>query len=113
MLGTNSLHGQTRPRHPGLSKVVNGSTWSLAFGLLALVIWRNRDQIEKVLSRPLDLRLLGAGAFGIHLTAMILTFIRWYFLVRVIEPDFKLSATLVLGSIGMVFNLVIPGGSRR
>ena len=30
-------------------------------------------------------------------------------LVRVIEPTFKLSATFVLGSIGMVFNLVIPG----
>jgi uncharacterized membrane protein YbhN (UPF0104 family) len=40
---------------------------------------------------------------------MIGTFIRWFFLVRVIEPNFTFSATMVLGSIGMVFNLVIPG----
>ena len=40
---------------------------------------------------------------------MIGTFVRWFFLVRVIEPKFKFSATVLLGFIGMVFNLVIPG----
>ena len=40
---------------------------------------------------------------------MIGTFVRWFFLVRVIEPRFKFSATMLLGFIGMVFNLVIPG----
>jgi len=95
-------------KHPGLSKVVNGALVVVAFALLALVLWRNRDQIEKVLSRPLDLRLLGL-ALLVYICGMVLTFIRWFFLVRVIEPDFKLSATLVLGAIGMVFNLVIPG----
>ncbi len=95
-------------KHPGLSKVVNGALVVVAFALLALVLWRNRDQIEKVLSRPLDLRLLGL-ALLVYICAMILTFIRWFFLVRVIEPDFKLSATFVLGAIGLVFNLVIPG----
>jgi glycosyltransferase 2 family protein len=99
----------TSTRRSGLSKVVNGALVLLAFGLLGLVIWQNRDEIEKVLSRPLDLRLF-ALALTIYVIAAILTFVRWYFLVRVIEPDFKLSATLVLGSIGLVFNLVIPGG---
>jgi hypothetical protein len=99
----------TSKRRSALSKVVNGALVLLAFGLLGLVIWRNREEIEKVLSRPLDLRLF-ALALAIYLTGAILTFIRWFFLVRVIEPDFKLSATLVLGSIGLVFNLVIPGG---
>ena len=39
----------------------------------------------------------------------MLTFTRWYFLVRVVEPRFTLGAALRLGFIGNVFNLVIPG----
>ena len=95
-------------RRPGLGKIVNGALVLLAFGLLGLVIWRNREQIERVLSRPLDLRLF-ALAFLVYAISVVLTFVRWFFLVRVIEPNFKLSATMVLGAIGMVFNLVIPG----
>jgi glycosyltransferase 2 family protein len=96
-------------KRSALSKVVHGALVLLAFGLLALVIWLNRDEIRKVLSRPLDLRLFAVG-LAIYAIGAVLTFVRWYFLVRVIEPDFKLSATFVLGSIGLVFNLVIPGG---
>ena len=95
-------------KHHVRSKLINGALVLLAFALLALVLWRNSDQIKKVLGRPLDLRLFGL-AFLVYLIGMVLTFVRWFFLVRVIEPKFKLSATLVLGSIGMVFNLVIPG----
>jgi uncharacterized protein (TIRG00374 family) len=95
-------------KRSGLSRVVNGALVLLAFVLLGWVIWRNRDQIDKVLSRPLDLSLL-AMAFLVYTLSISLTFVRWFFLVRVIEPTFKLSATLVLGAIGMVFNLVIPG----
>jgi uncharacterized membrane protein YbhN (UPF0104 family) len=98
-----------RPKHPGLSRVVNGALVVLAFALLGFVVWRNREQIDHVFSRPLDLRLLGA-AILIYMTSAALTFVRWFMLVRVIEPHFKLSSTFVLGSIGMVFNLVIPGG---
>jgi uncharacterized membrane protein YbhN (UPF0104 family) len=98
-----------RPKHPGLSKLVNGALVALAFALLAFVIWRNRTDINRVFSRPLDYRLFAAGLF-IYLFSVLLTFARWYTLVRVIEPDFKLSSTVVLGAIGMVFNLVIPGG---
>jgi len=88
--------------------LVNGILVALAFGLLGLVIWQNADEIRKIFSRPLDLRLLPL-ALAIYLTGMIGTFIRWYFLVRVIEPKLALSVTFLLGFIGMVFNLVIPG----
>jgi glycosyltransferase 2 family protein len=98
-----------RPRHSGLSKIVNGALVLLAFALLGFVIWRNREQISHVFSRPLDLRLFGVAVL-LYLFSAVLTFIRWFMLVRVIEPHFKLSSTFVLGSIGMVFNLVIPGG---
>jgi glycosyltransferase 2 family protein len=99
----------TRPRNPGLSKIVNGALVLLAFALLAFVIWRNREEINRVFSRRLDFRLF-ALALCIYMVSVVLTFVRWFMLVRVIEPNFKLGATLVLGSIGMVFNLVIPGG---
>jgi len=88
--------------------MVNVILVALAFGLLGLVIWQNQQKIRTVFSRPLDLRLL-ALALAIYLSGMVGTFLRWFVLVRVIEPKFKLSATLVLGSVGMVFNLVIPG----
>src|SRR5271156_6784412 len=91
-----------------LGAAVNTALVILAFSLLGLVIGQNREIIRKVFSRPLDLRLL-ALAIAIYFTGMIGTFIRWFYLVRVIEPSFRFSATMLLGFIGMVFNLVIPG----
>jgi uncharacterized protein (TIRG00374 family) len=88
--------------------LINVALAVLAFGLLGLVIWQNGTDIRKVFSRPLDLRLL-VLALVIYLIGMIGTFVRWYFLVRAIEPKFTFAATLLLGFIGMVFNLVIPG----
>jgi len=91
-----------------LGTVVNTALVVLAFGLLALVIGQNREKIREVFSRPLDLRLL-ALAVAIYFVGMVSTFVRWFCLVRVIEPKFRFSATMLLGLIGMVFNLVIPG----
>jgi uncharacterized protein (TIRG00374 family) len=95
-------------RHSRLGLFVNAALVALAFGLLGMMIWRNADDIRKVFSQRLDLRLLG-WALAVYMTSIVGTFIRWYFLVRVIEPRFTLRPTLLLGSIGMVFNLVIPG----
>ena len=50
-----------------------------------------------------------ALALAIYSWPMFGTFVRWYLLVRVIEPRFKFSRPCFLGLIGMVFNLVIPG----
>jgi uncharacterized protein (TIRG00374 family) len=88
--------------------IINAALVALAFGLLGLVVWRNNDDIRKVFSRRLDLSLLG-WAIAIYLVGMISTFIRWFILVRVIEPKITFRSTMLLGSIGMVFNLVIPG----
>jgi uncharacterized membrane protein YbhN (UPF0104 family) len=89
-------------------KAIHAGLVALAFGLLGLVIWRNADKIHEVFSRPLDLRLL-AIAEAIFLVGTVLTFVRWYFLVRVIDRRFTLRAAVLLGFIGNVFNLVIPG----
>ena len=80
----------------------------LAFALLGLVLWQNRDKIREVFAHPLDLRLLGLGVL-IFQCSLLITYVRWYLLVRVIEPRFTLRSTMLLGFIGYVFNLVIPG----
>jgi glycosyltransferase 2 family protein len=88
--------------------VVNAALVALAFGLLGLVVWRNWPKILAVFSRPLDLKLL-AVAEVIYLAGIVLTFVRWYLLVRVVDPRFTPRAAVLLGFIGNVFNLVIPG----
>ena len=82
----------------------------LAFALLAFVIWRNRRTDQRYLLTAAGCAACSAWRFWSTCRRVLLTFIRWFMLVRVIEPKFKLSSTFVLGSIGMVFNLVIPGG---
>ncbi len=77
-------------------------------GLLSFVVWQNRDPIHEVLGRRLDLGLLGV-AFLITQVSMVITFVRWLILVRVIEPRITLRSSIFLGFIGYVFNLVIPG----
>ncbi len=98
----------TPKRNPRLGQIVNAALVVLAFGLLALVIYKNRAKIQVVFSRPLDLRLL-ALAQGVFLVGIVITFVRWYILVRVIDGRFTLRAAILLGFIGNVFNLVIPG----
>ncbi len=87
---------------------MNSALVALAFVLLGLVLYRNRDAIAELSHRPLHPRLL-APAVACYLVALMSTFIRWYWLVKVIEPRFTLGATFLLGFIGNVFNLVIPG----
>jgi glycosyltransferase 2 family protein len=98
----------TRTKHSKLGLMINAGLVVLAFGLLGVVIWRNADKIKEVFSRPLDLRLL-AVAQAIFLISILLTFFRWYLLVRVVDPRFTLRSAVLLGFIGNVFNMVIPG----
>lgn len=88
--------------------VVNIALTLLAFTLLAVAVYSSRTEIRKVLSRPLDPRLLSA-AFAVYMLALVLTFVRWYFLVCALELPFRLRDAMRLGFIGNVFNLVIPG----
>ncbi len=97
-----------KPRKSAVGTVVNLALIALAFGLLALIVHQNREKIRDVLTRKPDLRLLLVG-IAIFQASVMLTFLRWYALVRVIEPRFTLRATFLLGFIGYVFNLVIPG----
>jgi len=82
---------------------------SVAFALLGHVIWKNKNLIHEVFSRRLDVRLFTL-ALCLSLVATLATFVRWLGLVRVVEPSFRLSAAVLLGFIGNLFNLIIPGG---
>lgn len=95
-------------KHPVRGLIVNAALILTAFGLLALAIYQNRAPLRDVLSNRIDFRLFGL-AVAIYLSTLVLTFLRWFALVRVIEPRFRVRDALLLGFIGNVFNLVIPG----
>ena len=52
-------------KHPWLGALVNAALVVLAFGLLGLVIWQNREKIREIFSRPLDLKLLALAVGGL------------------------------------------------
>jgi uncharacterized protein (TIRG00374 family) len=97
-----------KAKHFWLGTALNSGLVVLAFVLLGLVLWQNREKIRQVFAHPLDLRLLGVGLLIVQ-CSLLITFVRWFLLVRVIEPRFTLRSTMLLGFIGYVFNLVIPG----
>jgi len=94
------------PARPGRASAILRVV--LAFGLLGLVIALNRDQVRSVLHRRPDGALFALG-FGLYLSGLMLAFLRWYLLVRVLAMPFRVRDALRLGFIGTLFNLVIPG----
>jgi hypothetical protein len=95
-----------KPTHRAI--LVKVLLWALTFGLLAAVFWTSRDQIRDVFARRPDGRLFALG-FVFCLVATVLTFVRWYLLVRALELPFTLRDAVRLGFLGLVFNMVIPG----
>ena len=93
---------------PILGALLGSLVVATAFGLLGWVVYQNKEQVRGVLSHRADFRLL-AAALAVYLATLVCTFLRWYALVRVIEPKFTRRDALLLGFIGNVFNLVIPG----
>ncbi len=92
-------------RRPWLANAV-GVT--LAFTLLGLAIYQNRVELGKVFAKPVDLRYFAVG-LAIYVGSLLLTFTRWYTLVRAQGLTFRFRDAVRLGFIGNVFNLVIPG----
>jgi len=60
------------------------------------------------LRRPKDWPAL-AAAWALCMTAVVLTFIRWYLLVRALQLPFRVRDSLRLGFLGYLFNLVSLG----
>ena len=95
-------------RHAIRNQVIHVFLLALSLTLLGHVIWKNQRLIHEVFGRKLDLRLLALG-FACYFVAKLLTFVRWFWLVRAIEPSFRFDVALLLGFIGNLFNLLIPG----
>lgn len=93
---------------PKRSVVWKALPFVISFVLLGLAIWMNRDQVRQVIEQGVDGRLF-ALAFVFLLGSLLLTFTRWYFLVRALGLPIGLRDAWQLGFIGNLFNLVIPG----
>jgi hypothetical protein len=82
--------------------------WLAALLILGLIVWFNREQLAKISEQTFDVRyLLLAGA--IYLPSLVLTFYRWFLLVRAQELPFRELDALRLGFIGNFFNQFLPG----
>lgn len=94
-------------------------TGAVKFGLAAaLIAWlfygilsneQKAAQLKQIVEGPKDLRLF-ALAFGLFLTSIVLSFVRWQALVRALGFDFSTRDALRLGFLGYLFNFVAPGG---
>lgn len=98
----------TAPRRSGRSIAINAILTVLALGLLAWTVRRNGPKLREVWSRSPDWRLF-AAALLVYVVALLVTFFRWFTLVKALGLPFRIQDAFRLGFIGNVFNLVIPG----
>jgi uncharacterized protein (TIRG00374 family) len=91
--------------------------YGLGIGLLAYIIWQywsysgpDGEQMGLVnaIGKPIHSGVLLLAA-GICLLAVLLTFARWYILVRAQELPFTLGNAMRLGLIGYYLNFFFPG----
>lgn len=83
---------------------------AISVGILAYLVidaYRN-DVFGKLQSQPKNWWLLSAAAVSCS-SAVLLTLIRWYYLVRALDLPFTLREALRLGFLGYLFNLAPMG----
>jgi hypothetical protein len=82
----------------------------ISVGILAyLVIQAHSNEVFSDLAeRPKDWTLL-AAATGLYVVAMLITFVRWWYLVRALGMEFSLREAVRLGLLGFLFNLAPMG----
>jgi uncharacterized protein (TIRG00374 family) len=99
--------------------LINILKYLLAFGLLAYVVTTNWDppkgrglkhvwHAHFVEGQPVHYDYL-AIAFVLFLASILMTFVRWLYLVRALELPFRPGDALRLGAIGYFFNTFLPG----
>lgn len=98
----------TAPQRSVRSIAINAILTVLALALLAWTVWQNGPKLREVWSRSPDWRLFAAALF-VYVCALLVTFFRWFTLVKALGLPFRLQDAMRLGFIGNVFNLVIPG----
>ena len=98
----------TRQTNGGWTRHWAWVKWLLALGLLAFVLWWHRAGIGRIAHQPLHWPSLLMG-FALCGGSTVLTFVRWYLLVKAQDFEFHVRDALRLGFIGYLFNFVGPG----
>src|SRR5262245_34179794 len=88
--------------------LVNFCKYGLGLGLLVWVISKNWNGLAEALSRPLQITPL-LLAILVYLSAVLLTFVRWYVLVRAQDLPFTLFNAVRLGLVGVSMSTLLPG----
>jgi glycosyltransferase 2 family protein len=92
----------------------NFAKYGLGLALLAYVIWANWDAkgdspgLSGILQKPIHWGPL-AAATALWTGGLLLTFYRWYVLVRALNLPFRFRDAARLGLIGCYFNTFLPG----
>lgn len=91
-----------------LRRLLGWLKWPLAIGLITLLVYQNRDQFQRLFTEPVRWEFLIA-AFVLCSSSILLTFFRWYLLVKAQDFPFTLTDAIRLGFLGYLFNYVGPG----
>jgi uncharacterized membrane protein YbhN (UPF0104 family) len=82
---------------------------AVGLGLLAAVVWTNRDQIREVFSHKIQGWHFAFG-FVLYSAGLVLAFVRWGFYVHALDVPIRLHDALRIGFIANLFNFIVPGG---
>jgi uncharacterized membrane protein YbhN (UPF0104 family) len=82
--------------------------WPAALGILAWLYFQNRIALANIAAAPKEWSF-ACLAFGLIGGSALVTFGRWYLLVRAQEFAFGLRDAVRYGFVGMVMNYVAPG----
>jgi uncharacterized protein (TIRG00374 family) len=88
--------------------VVTILKYGLGFALLGYLIWMNRGELVKLIETPKRPEPF-LFACSLMLAALLLTFIRWYILVRAVNLPFTILNALRLGLVGYFLSTFLPG----
>jgi hypothetical protein len=82
--------------------------WPAAVGILAWLYLSNQAALARVAAAPKSWGYLG-GAILLIYGSTLLTFLRWYLLVRAQDFPFLVRDAVRLGFLGLICNYVAPG----
>ena len=84
--------------------------WLLGVGVLAAILYFNWGKLQEMLAEGGRFTLWPLGVAGlVFLCGLLITFLRWFVLVRAQELPFTLTDAVRLGFIGHFFNAFLPG----